>query len=332
MRVCVGVSSSCTLPFWLGCWGVCPLARAPSFLPRPPFFFFEAWRSPAQDYTNLLNCEVPRRTRRILPRPLGGAACGVGLGGDCSGHGLPPLASFFFRLRGGDLWFSIVSRLCGVRRRLVLGPWLSVPFPFRLGCVFFFCRRWRATSLVGCAPACSGCPFPRPFGGRVVVVGHCFWLGVARLGWVVLRCSFGGPRGCRLWCCLAGGVARLLWSGCAAARWCDCLSPPPCFFLRWARVRGCTGVPPCPCVSFLLGGEGVSLLLLLPSLGCCTHWSAFGVANRVAVGTAVRCGPCPGPMCRVGYVRVWPDGLSCWVTFSLCRLGGCPSRFRVVLG
>ena len=28
-------------------------------------FFFEAWRSPAQDYTNLLNCEVPRRTAAI---------------------------------------------------------------------------------------------------------------------------------------------------------------------------------------------------------------------------------------------------------------------------
>ena len=32
--------------------------------------FFKAWRSPAQDYTNLLNCEVPRRTAAIYSKTV----------------------------------------------------------------------------------------------------------------------------------------------------------------------------------------------------------------------------------------------------------------------
>ena len=42
------------------------MAAAPPQCGAPtPRVFFEAWRSPAQDYTNLLNCEVPRRTAAI---------------------------------------------------------------------------------------------------------------------------------------------------------------------------------------------------------------------------------------------------------------------------
>ena len=34
------------------------------------FLLFDAWRSPAQDYTNLLNCEVPRRTAAIYSKTV----------------------------------------------------------------------------------------------------------------------------------------------------------------------------------------------------------------------------------------------------------------------
>ena len=77
------------LALWLCLWPWVPWARLllvcppppapPLFFPRPSqsraafglgafFFFFQAWRSPAQDYTNLLNCEVPRRTAAIYSK------------------------------------------------------------------------------------------------------------------------------------------------------------------------------------------------------------------------------------------------------------------------
>ena len=93
--------------------------------------------------------------------------------------------------------------------------------------------------------------------------------------------------------------------------------PPPVDLVRGFAAVCLSHVPP----PFFSGGV-VCLFLPLPSLGWCTQWSAFGVANRVAVGA---CG-------RMGYVHAWPGGLSCRIRFWLCRLGGCARRFREALG
>ena len=113
------------------------------------------------------------------------------------------------------------------------------------------------------------------FGVFVLPVGRCSRFGVASFGWVVLRCPFGGshPR-----CILAGGFGRFLWPGWAVS-WllAFLVPPPPCFFFG-----------------------GVCLFLPLPSLGWCTHWSAFGVVFRVAVGVCVLPDLAPAPW--VGWV------------------------------
>ena len=64
------------------------------------------------------------------------------------------------------------------------------------------------------------------------------------------------------------------------------------------RLRGC-GPFSCPSTRFFFRG-GVCLFLPLPSLGWCTHWSAFSVASRVAVGACVLLGLAPAPW--VGWV------------------------------
>ena len=80
---------------------------------------------------------------------------------------------------------------------------------------------------------------------------------------------------------LVGGFARLFWSGCAASQLCVCLLPPPLFFVYAVYLFP----------FFFLGG--VCLFLPLPSLGWSTHWSAFRVANRVAVGACAWLGRAP---------------------------------------
>ena len=153
----------------------------------------------------------------------------------------------------------VVLTLCGDRCPLFRSwpPWSQLPLPPFFG--FFFCcvcvpvagglqlpRR-------GCALVCLECLFLRPFGGCVVVVGRFFWLGVFGLGGVILRCPFGGSRGCRLWCCLAGGVARLrgvgaLLRGCATVPSAFLLSLWPAGVPSWVG-----GVSPLPCFLFFKG-------------------------------------------------------------------------------
>ena len=221
----------------------------------------------------------------------------------------PPPLLFFFRLRGG-LWFSALScrgfvvsaAACPGFGSLGLRPpspivW-AAPLSFFF-LFFFFARHFSSRVCVG--------PFriSSPPGGR------CPRLDVAGFGRAVLRCSFGGPRGCRFRCCLAGGLACLLWSGCAASWLCVCLLPPPFFFAV--------------CLFPFFSG-GVCLFLPLPFLGWCTHWSAFGVANRVAVCACAWLGR--SPVAWVGWV-MYTLGL---VAFPV-RLGsGCARCFREVQG
>ena len=198
---------------------------------------------------------------------------GAAVGGVCP----PPFLFVFF--------FSGCGEGCGSRPCRVVALWCLLlpvpvlgllvpppPSPFvwaaSLPPFFLLARHFSG----GVHAGLSGVSFPP--------VGRCSRLRVLGFGWVVLWCSFGGPRGYRLWCCLAGGSAGLLWIGCAVSRLCICLLPPPFFLLARSWFGGAS--PPsvlfvCP---FFWGG-GTRLFLPLPFLGWCKHWSAFGVANRV---------------------------------------------------
>ena len=207
---------------------------------------------------------------RLVPITIWGAACGLGICGCCRGWGLsPPLPlRSFFRVWGGVVFGPVLSRICGVCRWLAQSwvSWSLSPLPLSFGlrlCVVFFAR-------LRCSKVCVGV-----FGVSLLPLGCCSRFAVAGFSWVVLRCSFGGSR---LRCCLAGGFALLLWYGWAVSwLWAFLVCPPP----------------------FFLGG-GVRLFLPLPSLGWCTHWSALGVVDRVAVGACVLLGLVPAPW--VGWV------------------------------
>ena len=201
---------------------------------------------------------------------------------------------------------------------------LRPPFPFRLGCVFVcffsFARHFSGGGCVGV----SGVSFP--------LLGCCPRLGVARFGRLVLQCSFGGSRGCRLWCCLAAGFARLFWSECAASRLCVCLLSPLISLCPRARVFGLAGSPPLLCFLFLpfFGGGFACSSLCLPWAGARTVRHSVWLTGLLLVLRLA--GLCPGPMGLVGYVHAWPGGLSCRVRYWLCRLVSCTRRFREVLG
>ena len=168
-------------------------------------------------------------------------------GGVC----LPP--SFFFWLgEGGVVLGPILSWLCGARRCLSRSwaSWSPPPFPFRLGCVYYFLLVVRRFSGGVCAGV-SGVSFPS--------VGRCSRLGIAWFGWVVPQCCFRGPVG------VAFGVAWLggLRDSCGVAvRPLGFVSvpcpPPPCFSSGCALVVG-RGFPPCcaVCLSlfFCFGGD-----------------------------------------------------------------------------
>ena len=129
------------------------------------------------------------------------------------------------------------------------------PLSFGLGCWLFFFR--------GVCLHVSVSLFP---------VGRCSWLGVAGFGWVVPPCLVGGPVFGAFW----GGV----W--------------PPLVVLAGGLVAvGCfRALPPPP--SFFGGGGG---LPVPPSAfpGWRTHWPAFSVVFRAAVGGCVLFGRVPAP-------------------------------------
>ena len=107
---------------------------------------------------------------------------------------------------------------------------------------------------------------------------------------------------------------------------------PPVFLLScWlAAVRSSVaGASPLLWVFF---SGGACLFLPLPSMGWYTHWSAYDVANWVAVGVMGGRRPCPGRVRRVVYVHAWAGGPSCQGTIWFCPLGDCASRFREVMG
>ena len=165
-------------------------------------------------------------------------------------------------------FFALWCRLLGVPV-----PGLVVPIPpspfFRAGLLALFFFR-------GVCLHVSVSLFP---------VGRCSWRGVAGFGWVVPLCLFGGP------------IFGAFWVGDLAA---------PCGV--GGRFGGCGlfSRPPLSPPCFFLGGA--CLFLPLPSLGWRTHWPAFSVVFRAAVGGCVLFGRVPAP----------------WVGWAMYTLGSAP--------
>ena len=236
--------------------------------------------------------------------------------------GVCPPPSFFFRAAGGGVVLGpVVSWLCGVRRcpSRSSASWSPSPLPLRLGCVYvYFFFRWPATSPVGCVPACPGCPF-------LCWDAALYWAlpGLAGCSSGVLS---GRPVGVPFGVVWPGRLPLLMeWvRGFAVVR----LSPAPPFFLP-AGVRSWLGggspVLCCLFVPFFFGGRFACSSLYLPWAGARTGRHSVWLTGLLLMLRLA--GPCPGPMGRVGYARAWPGGLTCWVRFWLCQLGGCADGF-----
>ena len=166
----------------------------------------------------------------------------------------------------------------------------------------------------------------------------------------MFRCPF-SP-----WAVVPGLVLPVLagWSPCASLGVLSSVPSggggvwPPLVVLAGGLVAvGCfRAPPPPPSVVFFLGGGGC-LFLPLPSLGWRTHWPAFSVVFRAAVGGCVLFGRVPAPwvgwaMYTVGSAPLlaglgpgsagwaaapggclwlWVRGLGLFVSFPLCGAG-----------
>ena len=215
------------------------------------------------------------------------------------------------------LWTCVVScalRLppafsgCGVRcGRACWARVSAVPRPSWLGSRglvflrFFFCF---VVSVAGCpCPGpCGPCP-PIPFLSGWAA-GSFFSLFVC-----MFRCPFSRSTA------VPGLVLPVLagWSPCALLGVLSSVHSwgrvwPPLVVLAGGLVAvGCFCPPPLPPLLVLFGG-GACLFLPLPSLGWRTHWPAFSVVSRAAVGGCVLFGRVPGP----------------WVGWAMYTLGSAP--------
>ena len=172
----------------------------------------------------------------------------------------------------GVSWFGFVLSVAVCPCTGPCGP--CPPIPFVSG--------WAAGSFFFFSVVCV-CMFRCPFSCWAAVPG----LVLPVSGWVVPLCLFGGP------------VFGAFWVGHLAAS-CG---------VGW-RFGGCglfSRPPPLPPLCFFFLG-GACLFLPLPSLGWRTHWPAFSVVFRAAVGGCVLLG------------RV----LAQWVGWAMYTLGSAP--------
>ena len=156
----------------------------------------------------------------------------------------------------------------------VLGPVVSVPPPLLFRAALFFFN-FLFPSQRGVCPRVLGVPSPR---GPLRPASCClFWLGGPQVPlWGVLSSV---PCGWGVWPPVVVLVGCLVAVG-------RCAPPPPVFS----------------------SSGGVCLFLPLPSLGWRTHWSAFSVVFRVAVGGCLLPGRAPAP----------------WVGWVMYTLGSAP--------
>ena len=202
--VCLDTGFGRGPPFLAGVRGVCVLVPV-----LPALHFLSAY----------VLGRVASCVRRVrFSPPSGEAACGVGVCGGCRGWGLSPPLPFclFSRAAVGVCGFrpcGIMAVWCLPLPVLVLGLLVPVPpSPFVWAApmsFFFLCPPLLERSVCRCVR------------GVLSSAGPLLSTGC--------QCPFGGPCGRRLRCCLAGGFARLLWSGCAASWLCVCLLPRPFF-------------------------------------------------------------------------------------------------------
>ena len=207
----------------------------------------------------------------------------------------------------------------------------AVPRPSWLGCRgVFFARLFFVVLVAGCpCPGpCAPCP-PIPFLSSWAAGSFFFFF-------VVCVCMFRYPFS---WLAAVPGLVLPVLPG-----WSPCVSlgvlssvpsewgvwPPLVVLVGGLVAVGCFRAPPPLPPLFYLGG-GACLFLPLPSLGWRTHWPAFSVLFRAAVGGCVLLGRVPAPwvgraMYTLGSAPL-PAGLGLG-----CRLGGCARRLRVALG
>ena len=247
------------------------------------------------------------RQRSACPPPFSVPVCGVGVRAGPWSRLCPALLSWVVGMCFLRLFF-LWCRLLGVPV-----PGLVVPVPpspfFRAGllALFFF-------------PVVCVCMFRCPFSRGAAVPGLVL---PVLAGW--------SP-------CASLGVLSSVPSGWGV--W------PPLVVLAGGLVAvGCFRAPPPPPPVFFWGGG--CLFLPLPLLGWCTHWPAFSVVFRAAVGGCVLFGRVPAPwvgwaMYTLGWAPLpaglgpgsagwaaapggclwlWVKGLGLFVSFILCSAG-----------
>ena len=273
------------------------------------------------------------------------ARCGWGLGWVCLGSvcGVVPLLPAVCGVRGWALVWACFQDLCGFLRvslaprrfRFRCAVWApgSRLCPALLGWVVGLCflRFFFSFRLLGVlVPGLVVSP-PSPFfrAGLLAFffffllvpvslfpVGRCRWLGVARLGWVVPLCLFGGPVFGALW---VGGLAPFCvvggrFGGCGLF---SCARPPPPFFFF---VRGGGACRAVPTVAF--PRLAVALWLVCGVVG--VVWLGFasgGVGGAPPLLAGVRWRRC----CVVCGVWRWCVGgvvAGVWCGWSLATPGG----------
>ena len=223
---------------------------------------------------------------------------------------------------------------------------LAVPRPSWLGCrgvffVHFFLALWcRLLGVLVPGPVvCPSIPFLSGW-----AAGFFFFL-------VVCVCMFPCPFS---WWAAVPGLVLPVLAGLSPCAFLGVLSSvpsgwgvwPPLVVLAGGLVAvGCFRVPPPSPPVFFWGGG--CLFLPLPSLGWRTHWPAFSVVFRAAVGDCVLFGRVPAPWvgwatytlgsaplpaksgpgfagwaaAPGGCVRLWVRGLGLFVSFLLCGAG-----------
>ena len=238
-------------------------------------------------------------------------------------------------------WFLRAVLAC------VLGPGLGCAQPFLAGlsgCVFcafvffcFFCWVSLSRALWSLSP--------HPLFFRAGLLALFFF--------VVCVCMFRYPSS--RWAAVPGLVLPVLagWSPCASLGVLSSVPSggggwPPLVVLAGGLVAvGCFRAPPLPPLLFSFWGGGGCLFLPPPSLRWRTHWPAFSVVFRAAVGGCVLFGRVPAPwvgwaMYTVGSAPLlaglgpgsagwaaapgsclwsWVRGLGWFVSFPLCGAG-----------